>query len=653
MKRFLLSIPAFILLLSAANAQTLLTYGTHKVSAADFMRTYKRNNTDTIAPAETSLRNYLNLFVQAKMKVREAYALRFDTLPGIVSEVENLRAQLVDKYLADPILLEKLKLEAFQRGRTDREVAHLFISLRNPNKDIDSNRANQRKQAVADRLKQGQDFTKLALEYSDDPSVSENQGRIGFITAFTLPYEMETALYNTSVGGTTSWIRSNNGWHIFKVLGERPGVGTMKVRQILLAIPPTADASQKVRIEKLADSLYNTLKKGASFGDLARSYSNDNLSAANGGEMMEFGVGQYAPAFEDRVIELSTDGELAAPFRTSYGWHIVQRITIVPPPADLNASDVQRDLDQRVRSDDRWRNAKDFIYEMVQQKVGYRRAPYNESALWQYSDSLLDLKPMALLGKSIQKTTPLFTIGKDLSKKVYTASDWIQYATNFRYRPDGSGLKPLADLRKEWEQYELVEYYKSNLESFNDDFRDQLTEFRDGNLFFEIMQQQVWNKAQADTVAQLNLFNRQKDKYNWKSSVDVVLFFCSDVNAAKELYAKIQARPSNWRNESLSFGERIFYDSTRLEWEQIPNLGTQSPKPGMLLEPLVNQTDNNATLAYVLRVFPDPAPKTFEEARGSVISDLQAVMEKNWDAALRKKYPVKVDEKVFSSLLKK
>jgi peptidyl-prolyl cis-trans isomerase SurA len=314
--------------------------------------------------------------------------------------------------------------------------------------------------------------------------------------------------------------------------------------------------------------------------------------------------------------------------------------------------ETQQQFDQKVRSDDRWRNAKDFIYELVQKKVGYRRVVYNETALWQYSDSLLDLKSMTTFGKTVQSKTALFTIGKDLSKKVYTASDWIQFATNFRYQPDGSGLKSHAQVRTEWEQYVLVEYYKANLESFNEEYREQMTEFRDGNLFFEIMQQEVWNKAQADTLAQQVLFNKQKEKYNWKSSADVVLFFCSDINAAKDLHAKVKARPTNWKNESLAYGERVFTDSARLEWEQIPNIGKQVPQVGQLFDPVINELDNNASFAYVLRVYPEPGPKRFEEARGSVINDLQIEMEKNWEAALRKKYPVKVDQKVLETLLK-
>ncbi len=652
MKRLFFFLFVFSALGGLVNAQTLITYGPYKVSAREFMRAYQRNNTDSTSSKENSLRNYLDLFVNAKLKVREAYARRYDTLPGIAQEVENLRAQLTDKYLADPVLLEKLKQEAVQHARVDREVAHLFIAFRPDGSTLDTGRANRRQRLVYDQLRQGQAFDQLVLSYSDDPSASQNKGRLGFITAFTLPYEMETAIYNTPIGGVSSWVLSENGWHLFKVLNDRSAVGTIRARQILLAIPPNADMDQKKRIEQLVDSLHRALVNGASFPDLARQYSNDYISAANGGELAEFRVGQYTSDFEERVVALRKDGDLSRPFQTTHGWHIVQRITFSPPPIDLTAPDADRSYDQLVRSDGRWRNSKNFIYELVQKKVGYRRATYDESALWQYADSLLDRKPMAPRGKTIQDNSVLFTIGKDLSKKTFTAADWIRYATNFRSKPDGSGFKAFAQVRDEWEQYVLVEYFKSNLESFNEEYRDQLTEFRDGNLFFEIMQQEVWNNAQADTAAQRALFNKQGSKYNWKASADVALFFCSDVNAAKELYTKIQARPSNWRNESLSFGERVFYDSARMEWEQIPNLGTQIPKVGMLLEPVVNEVDNNATLALILQVYPQPGPKTFEEARGSVITDLQLEIEKKWEAALRKKYPVKIDERVFSSLLK-
>jgi peptidyl-prolyl cis-trans isomerase SurA len=644
---------SFICLAVASAAQTVATYGPYKIEARDFLRAYQRNQGDSVKRTEASLRAYLDLYINAKLKIREAYARRYDTLPLIVQEVENLRAQLIDKYLADPVLLERLKKEAFQRSQTDRSVAHLFISFKNPSGVIDTLRSDQRKREVERKLTAGQDFFNLAVAYSDDPTVEKNQGRIGFLTAFSLPYEMETAVYATPVGGNSQWVRSGIGYHLFRVLSERPAVGNIRAKQILLALSTDADPTEESRAARLADSLYNEIKKGASFSELARLYSTDYVSAANGGALTDFGVGQYEPLFEEQVIALKSDQEVSAPFRTTHGWHLVQRLSITKPGADFNDPETQQLLDQRVRLDDRWRNSKDFIYTQVQKKIGTRRAGYDDSALWAYSDSVLDRKPMASVGKKMQANSTLFTIGKEtLGKELYTVADWIHFATNFRFRPDGIGLKPWQQVRNEWEQYLMVEYYKKNLALFNEEYSDQLAEFQDGNLFFEIMQQEIWNKAQSDTVAQRKLFDRQKQQYNWGPSADVVLFFCSDVNAAKELQARLQAKPSNWMNESLSFGERVFYDETRLEWNQIPGLGNQVPKGGLLLDPVINQTDNNATLAYVLRVYEKPAPKSFEDARGNVVSDLQGVMDKKWEASLRKKYPVKVNEKVLTGLVK-
>lgn len=430
MKRFLTLLVLVCFLVGTTSAQTLMTYGPYKVEAKEFMRAYKRNNTDTVSPKAQSMRQYLDLYANARLKIKEAYLRRYDTLPGIVLEVENLRTQLIDKYLADPVLLERLKKEAFERSQTDRDVVHIFIAFRNPNRELDSARATQRKAEVEKRLQQGADFTALAREFSDDPAVNQNQGRIGFVTAFTLPYDMESAIYQTAIGSNSGWVRSNIGYHIFRVLSDRPALGTFKAKQILFAIPPGADENEKKRIQQLADSVYMALKNGAGFGEMARLYSNDYISAANGGELMEFGIGQYDPAFETKLITLKQDGELTTPFFTKHGWHILQRVKFTPPTNDWRKLETQQQYDQKVRSDDRWRNAKDFIYELVQKKVGYRRAAYTESALWQYSDSLLDLKSMTVLGKTIQKSTPL-----SRSEKI-----WVR-----KYIPllTGSSLRPI------------------------------------------------------------------------------------------------------------------------------------------------------------------------------------------------------------------
>jgi peptidyl-prolyl cis-trans isomerase SurA len=198
----------------------------------------------------------------------------------------------------------------------------------------------------------------------------------------------------------------------------------------------------------------------------------------------------------------------------------------------------------------------------------------------------------------------------------------------------------------------MYQYYRAHLEEFNEEFRYQMEEFRDGNLFFEIMQQEIWNKAQSDSVALLELYNQNKKNYTWKQSADAVFFFCADPATAKTAYDQVKKDPASWRSITAAYSEKIITDSSRYEWSQVPGLGKTTPKPGMVVPPLVNNTDNTATFVYIINVYPQPTQRSFIEARGLVINDYQVILERRFDEALRKKYPVVIDQKVLESISK-
>ena len=145
---------------------------------------------------------------------------------------------------------------------------------------------------------------------------------------------------------------------------------------------------------------------------------------------------------------------------------------------------------------------------------------------------------------------------------------------------------------------------------------------------------------------------KNKNTYNWKQSADAVIFFCSDEEVAKALHEKIKKTPASWRTYADALAEKVAADSSRFEWSQIPNLNKMLPKAGMLTTPLINKTDNTASFAYIIKVYPQPMTRTFAEAKGLVINDHQAILEEEWTKQLRKKYPVVVDEKVLESISK-
>jgi peptidyl-prolyl cis-trans isomerase SurA len=623
-------------------SQTLFTYGKYKTDANEFLRAFNKNNQQPAANRASAIREYLDLYINSRLKIREAYDKGYDTLPQIKAEVDNLRSQIVENYMSDPKANERLAKEAFQRSLKDIHVAHIFIA-EDPNSDTAA--ARRKLSEVEKRLAKGEDFQAVALQFSNDPSVRENKGDINYITVFTLPYEFENIIYNTPVGKYSKPYHSKAGFHIFKNLGERKALGKAKIQQILIAIPPNADELTKRGEARLADSLYQRLAAGDNIATLASGFSNDVVSGAAGGNVPEIAVGQFEPAFE-KLIWSMKDGALNKPYLSASGYHIIKKIGVTPVISDPNNKTNLENLKQRVLLDDRWKTAREFIYETVR-RSGYQKYPYSDAALWALSDSLLDLKP-AGAGRSMNTESPLFRI-KD---SVFKVADWVNYSQMNRYRSDRNGLKPYPGLMDEFLKNTMYQYYHDHLEDYNEEFRNQMNEFRDGNLFFEIMQQEVWNKAQADSLALVTLYEKNKANYNWKPSSEAVIFFCSDENIAKTLADQIKKNPGGWKKLAEAMNEKVLADSGRYEWSQLPGVGKNGPKSGDITPVTVNTADNTASFSYIMKVYPQAAPRSFNDAKGLVMNDYQTILEEEWIKELRKKYPVTVDQKVLTQVAK-
>jgi peptidyl-prolyl cis-trans isomerase SurA len=270
-----------------------------------------------------------------------------------------------------------------------------------------------------------------------------------------------------------------------------------------------------------------------------------------------------------------------------------------------------------------------------------------DAALWALSDSILDFKP-AGIGRGMGLSSPLFKMGDT----TITVREWINFAQALRYKPDHTGLKAYPDLMDEFTKSAMYDYYRSHLENFSDEFRIQMNEFRDGNLFFEIMQQEIWNRTQNVSLALLATYEKNKSKYNWKPSVDAIIFFCSDAATSKALHDQLKKDLSGWKKAAESFSEKVVTDSSRYEWEQVPGLGKVVPKPGVLTTETPNPSDNTASFAYILKVYTESSPRSFTEAKGLVMNDYQASLEEQWLKDLRNKYPVVIDQKVLAQISK-
>lgn len=628
---------------TTSNGQTLFTYGKDAVSADDFVRAFQKNNT---AKGEKALQEYLDLYIASRLKIKQAKEEGLDTLPQMRSDLTNLRQQILPTYLNDKESVNTLVKEAFTRSQKDIHLSHIFIAF-DKNGRTDTEAAAKRRDEAVNQLAKGGKFEDVARQYSNDPSVIANGGDLGWITVFSLPYELESLAYTTPVGKTSAAYASKAGFHIIKNLGERKALGRMRAAQILLAFPPGASEAYKASLKKTADSLHKRLLAGDDFTKLATQFSNDVISAASNGQMSEFGVGEYSTEFENAAFSLTKDGAFTKPFATSHGYHIVKRLKFYPAPAKPDA-DATASLQQKVESSDRIQTTRKVLAEKIIKTAGFQRLLAAEPELWAFSDSVLNnVKPT--VRTNLTPTTSLLKIGEQTKQ----ANDWISFAQMNRYKANGTGAKSYKQLWDEFVQASALQYYEDHLEEYNDDFRRQIMEFAEGNLFFEIMQRNVWTPAQSDTVALFNFYQKNQGKYVWKQSADAVVFYATDTKIADEVYKAIRKTPSSWKTIAANFSEQVTTDSARFELSQLPKAQKDQIAKGTVTSPTVNTADNTTSFAYIINIYNKEEPRNFQDAKGLVINDYQAELEKTWIENLKKKYPVTVDQKVWSDLVKK
>ena len=634
-----------LFLLPALTAQTLFTCGGMGVSKEDFLKAYNKNNTGEKA-TEKSYRDYLELYIRYKLKVKAAYDMQLDTLPGQRTELQNFRSQVAENYLKDEESLDKMTSEAFTRGQRDIHLAHIFIPLPKNASPSDTARAYEKAMQAYNALKGGQHFGEIARLYSSDPSARDNGGDIGYITVFTLPYELENLAYSTLPGKFSKPYRSKAGYHIFRNMGERKALGRIKVAQILLSFPPGATEAARNATRLRADSVYNILLKGADFAAKAQTLSGDNLSFQNGGEIPEFGVGRYDSTFEAAAFALDKDGAISRPVPSLFGYHIIKRIARKPFPGQFD-KETAAYLRQQVTADPRIGFSRRALLKKVLQQIDWRSASFSEEDLWAFTDSVT-LNASLSSFRSLTYSSVLFY----LSNQPYAVKGWLDYTRTVKTPKGSNGSRTDKELFDSYLEKVALEYYRNHLEEYNKDFAFQLTEFKEGNLLFEIMQRKIWDKASTDSAGLRNYYEAHKDKYWWDSSADALLFTCNNEKTAQTMRSNLTGNVNDWRKWTDSVGAAVQADSGRYELTQIPTAGNRSFQPRTFTPIVTNKSDNTVSFAYIMNVYNERSPRNYKDARGFVINDYQAYLEDQWIAELKKKYPVNVEQKVVASLPK-
>ncbi|WP_316044918.1 peptidylprolyl isomerase [Carboxylicivirga litoralis] len=616
-----------------AQENTVLTIGEKTFSLEEFNYIYDKNNALTQEPVSKT--EYVDLFVNYKLKVEEAIAQGYDTLPSFQQELNYYRNELAKPYLTDKKASDEVVKEAYEHMLYEVDASHILIKLDKSPSPEDTLKAYKKIAAIKAQLDNGAGFEDLAVKLSEGPS-APNKGRLGYFGAFMMVYPFEKAAYNTPVGEVSDIIRTAFGYHLIKVHDKRKNKGEILVAHIMKAFPYQASELIQNQSKIAIDSIYQKLINGESFNAMVAQFSDDKQTVANNGKLPWFGTGRMVPEFSDAAFALEKNGDFSKPVKTQFGWHIIKRIDIRPVKPLEKCRD---EIMQKIKRDERAFAGRKATIERLKEDYHYT---LNEAAYKQ-------LKTLVVKVSKGEKATFIEQVSQaglqvaSFDGQQINSTDFANNAFPFNLPPAGLTEANFTQIWTDYEGNQLIEYEKANLESKYPEFRYLMNEYHDGLLIFEISQKEIWNKASNDSLGLTRYYEAHKDDYVLDEHFNGRLLYCKNKATYKQLKKLIKkdaklpvdSLTSDLAANVMEKEGRFFKGDEALLDEQVWK---------------VKKVTAENTYPYLLTVGKkqEKSIQPLNEVRGRVISDYQEELEKNWIKDLKQKYNPKLNTFVFN-----
>lgn len=630
------------------NSPTLLSFDQGHVSQAEFERVYAKNNGGPEEAAKQDVadwREYLDLYVNFKRKVFEAEAIGLDTTPAFKQEFNTYRKQLVQPYLSAKEVEEQLIQEAYDRSGYLVNASHILIMARETATPEDTLKAYQQLLAIRDSvMNHGKDFDEMAQKYSSDPSAKDNKGDLGYFSAFDMVYPFENAAFNTPVGEVSMPIRTQFGFHLVNVKDKLKNEGTKNAAHIIVRVGDRYTAKNETQAEEIIKEIYQKLENGEEFAKLAQQYSDDPNSAPNGGDL---GTGRLLPEMEDLKNKLN-ENEYSAPFQTRFGWHILAVTKVETRPS---FEDARYSLKQKIQRDVRSQIGRKALIQKIKQENAYQFYQENMDELVASLDDAFtrgawqpDTAAKELYAK------PLFTLNNGAF--THSIQDFADYYQQNRPRRPGQavGLAAKAIMDAYVEQ-ELMAYEEAQLPNKNPEFRYLLQEYRDGILLFTLMEQKVWKKAVEDTTGLQNYYEANQDSFYKNEILEVKEYIATERSVLDQVKGWLA---EGWNEAQIDSAMRASSALKLRTIRQSYEKGADGTQSGWFDLALGDRTDifESGETFRMLEVEEKRSAgiQPLDKVKSEAITRYQDYLEQEWLKELAEKYPVKIDEAVFSDL---
>jgi peptidyl-prolyl cis-trans isomerase SurA len=623
----------------------LLTVDGQSISLSEFEAVYKKNNRDEVVD-QKDLEEYLELYINFRLKVREAESLGLDTLRKFIEELKGYQKQLAKPYLTDKSVTEKLIKEAYDRSLKDVRASHILLKVGPDALPKDTLEVYNTIMALKKRAAK-EDFGVLAGKNSEDPSAKDNGGDLGWFSVLRMVYPFENAAFNTPVGEISTPVRTRFGYHIIKVQDKRDAQGEIRAAHIMIKTGKESTEESVAKAKEKINEVNELLTKGQSFEDLAKKYSEDKGSAVKGGELPKFGAGRMVPAFEAAAYALKNDGDVSEPTLTDYGWHIIKRLERYTIP---EFEDSKSELSAKVAKDSRSQMSKLSVLNRVKKDYDFKENRKVLGAVENVLDStLVEGKWNADAANGLEET--LFSLGK----KNYTQTDFAAYIASHqaRRRPDAL-VAIMNGLYSQYVDESLLAYEEEKLSNKYPEYKALLREYRDGILLFDLTDDKVWSKAVKDTAGLKSFHAKNGDKFMWEKRMDAEIYYCQKDSIVESLKNAIEKKAKKGKTTSEELLKEFNADSKlnlRVEKDLYEANDEEILKDVKWEKGVYGPIKNGENQALILvKDILEPTAKTLKEARGLVTADYQNFLEKEWIAELRGKYEFEANSDLLKQI---
>jgi len=633
------------LAISQTNPEVLMKIDSKEISKDEFLRIYNKNKS-IAEDHQKSIDEYIDLFINYKLKVLEAENLGYDTMSSFIEEMDNYTTQLTDSYLENDEKLDSMVVEAYKRSLEEISGKHILFQISYNSLPQDTIKVYDSIMKVRAKLVAGEPFEKVLDEATVDPNHKVG-GNLGWFSAFRMVYPFEIAAYNLPIGEVSMPIRTNFGYHLIIIDGHRKNRGLIEASHIMTVFPKNASDLEKETAEQKIDSAYSELQQGTEWNAVARKYSEHLATSGKGGYLGWLGSKNAPAILLDSCFAIDS-GTYSQPFLSSYGYHIVKRHANKPvPPFEEVKEEYKNNMRHNILIK---RYTQDQIINNIKNEYGFEYFEENLDTIYNLLDSnIYKYKWNPAIAKNLTK--PVFTIGD----KNYTQYEFAKYISKQRKNINVMKLDHWFYKRvPEFIETNLIEYERSKLPEKYPELKYLLEEYHDGILLFNLTENEVWTKAIEDTTGLEKFYEQLPEKYSWDERVSITKYSYTDSLLTTPLLKLAKAK-----NKKKLTADQII---TQICTDNIPNCikieevkyekGDNSLIDAMAWkkgEYLASKDKYNYVLYYVNGILPAQIKK-LDDARGLYTADYQSFLEKEWVEKLRTKYAIEINEELLEKI---